>query len=124
MIYLNQKRLFLRKKYAVCIKENQDFIEMINKLNRVDNDYIMIKNPENTIHKNLDEKSDKPKKSDKKEKQDKQKKQICSKAHPPPPCPEGKEVPEGKDCCYNIKKKPKKDSPKPESKEKSSEEES
>ena len=118
------EKIVLRKKYAVCIKENQDFIEMINKLNRVDNDYIMIKNPENTIHKNLDEKSDKPKKSDKKEKQDKQKKQKCSKAHPPPPCPEGKEVPEGKDCCYNIKKKPKKDSPKPESKEKSSEEES
>ena len=46
-------------------------------------------------------------------------KQKCSKAHPPPPCPEGKEVPEGKDCCYNEKgpkkkKKPKKDSSKSE----------
>lgn len=107
------EKVVLRKKYAVCIKENQEFIEMIQKLNRVDNDYIMIKKSETTIHKKLDEKSDKPKQSDK-PKTDKPKKQICSKAHPPPPCPEGKEVPEGKDCCYNIKKKPKKDSPKSE----------
>ena len=102
------EKISLRKKYAVCIKENNDFIEMIKILNRVDNDYIMIKNSEMTIHKNLDEKSEKPNKSDK------QKKQNCSKAHPPPPCPGGKEVPEGKDCCYNIKGKtsPKKESPK------------
>ena len=89
---------------------------MIQKLNRGENDSIMIKNSETMIHKKLDEKSEKPKQSEK------QKKQKCSKAHPPPPCPEGKEVPEGKDCCYNIKKKPKKDSPTPESKEKTSEE--
>lgn len=112
------EKISLRKKYAQCIKENNDFIEMIKVLNKVDSDYIMIKNPETIIHKNLDEKSDKPKKSDKPNKSDKQKKQKCSKAHPPPPCPEGKEVPEGKDCCYNIKKKPKKDSPKPEKEEK------
>jgi hypothetical protein len=45
------------------------------------------------------------------------KKQKCSKAHPEPPCPPGKEVPEGKDCCYNTKKpkKEKKEKPKPES---------
>jgi len=41
------------------------------------------------------------------------KKQTCSKAHPSPPCLPGKEVPEGKHCCYN-ENKPKKDSPKPE----------
>jgi len=116
------EKISLRKKYAVCIKENREFIEMIQKLNRVNNDYIMIKNHETTIHKNLDEKSDEPKKQIKPKKSDEPKKQKCSKAHPPPPCPEGKEVPEGKDCCYNKKKKPKKDSPKSESKEKSSEE--
>ena len=114
------EKVVLRKKYAQCIKENNDFIEMIKSLNKVDSDYIMIKNPENIIHKNIGEKSkvvNKPLKSDK------PKKQKCSKAHPPPPCPEGKEVPEGKDCCYNKKKKPKKDSPKPEPKEKTSGEE-
>ena len=113
------EKISLRKKYAVCIKENQEFIELIKVLNSVDNDYIMINNPETTIHKNFDEKSDKKEKQVKPKKSEKQK---CSKAHPPPPCPEGKEVPEDKDCCYNKKKKPKKDSPKPEIKEKTSEE--
>ena len=180
------EKVVLRKKYAVCIKENQEFIEMIQKLNRVDNDYIMINKPECIIHKKIEEdkieeiKEDKlidiilehfkkndgiltrddykiimreydyktkwnkllffslqaPSEKNKNERpwklklQEKYgsiikepkytdpefieltdvwkkrllKKQICSKAHPPPPCPEGKEVPEGKDCCYNIKR--------------------
>ena len=104
------EKIVLRKKYAVLVKETQDFIEMIQKLNRENSDYIMINNPDTTIHK-MEEKSEVVKKP---LKTDKPKKQKCSKAHPPPPCPEGKEVPEGKDCCYNIKNKPKKDSPKPE----------
>ena len=109
------EKVVLRKKYAVCIKENQGFIDIINKLNRENSDYIMIKNPETTIHKKIEEKEKKPVKEKPK------KKQTCSKAHPPPPCPPGKEVPEGKDCCYNIKNKPKKDSPKTEPKKDSPE---
>ena len=104
------EKIVLRKKYAQCVKETQDFIEMIQKLNRENSDYIMINKPDTTIHKR-EEKSEIVKKP---LKTDKPKKQKCSKAHPPPPCPEGKEVPEGKDCCYNIKNKPKKESPKPE----------
>ncbi len=33
-------------------KENQGFIDIINKLNRENSDYIMIKIPETTIHTN------------------------------------------------------------------------
>lgn len=104
------EKIVLRKKYAQLVKETQDFIEMIQKLNRENIDYIMINKPDTTIHKR-EEKSEEVKKP---LKTDKPKKQKCSKAHPPPPCPPGKEVPEGKDCCYNIKNKPKKESPKPE----------
>ena len=46
------EKIVLRKKYAQCIKENQGFIDIINKLNRENSDYIMIKNPETTIHTN------------------------------------------------------------------------
>jgi hypothetical protein len=114
------EKIVLRKKYAVCIKENTKFIEIIQRLNKDNSDYIMIKKPDMTIHKR-EEKTEEVKKP---LKTDKQKKQKCSKAHPPPPCPPGKEVPEGKDCCYNEKgpkkkKKPKKDSPKSEREEES-----
>lgn len=109
------EKIVLRKKYAQLIKETNDFIEIIQRLNKDNSDYIMIKKSDTSIHKS-EEKSEIVKKP---LKTDKQKKQKCSKAHPPPPCPEGKEVPEGKDCCYNIKKKPKKDSPKSESEEES-----
>jgi len=109
------EKIVLRKKYAQCIKENQGFIDIINKLNRENSDYIMIKNPETTIHKR-EEKEKKPRKENKPVKEKPKTKQTCSKAHPPPPCPPGKEVPEGKDCCYNSKNKPKKDSPKTEPK--------
>jgi len=108
------EKVVLRKKYAVCIKENQGFIDIINKLNRENNDYIMINKPDIIIHQKQDEKENKPRKENKPVKEKPLKKQTCSKAHPPPPCPPGKEVPEGKDCCYNIKNKPKKDSPKTE----------
>jgi predicted NAD-dependent protein-ADP-ribosyltransferase YbiA (DUF1768 family) len=104
------EKIVLRKKYAVCIKENTKFIEIIQRLNKDNSDYIMIKKPDMIIHKR-EEKTEEVKKP---LKTNKQKKQKCSKAHPPPPCPPGKEVPEGKDCCYNIKNKPKKESPKPE----------
>jgi len=112
------EKVVLRKKYAVCIKENQGFIEIINKLNKENSDYIMIEKPDTTIHKKREEKEKKPVKENKPVKEKPTKKQTCSKAHPPPPCPPGKEVPEGKDCCYNEKKqkKPKKDSPKTEPK--------
>ena len=46
------RKSILRKRYAQCIKENQGFIEIINKLNRENSDYIMIKNPECIIHTN------------------------------------------------------------------------
>tara|TARA_B100001248_G_scaffold230471_1_gene190402 strand:- start:5303 stop:6319 length:1017 start_codon:yes stop_codon:yes gene_type:complete len=46
------EKIVLRKKYAQCIKENRGFIEIINKLNRENSDYIMIKNPECIIHTN------------------------------------------------------------------------
>jgi len=114
------EKINLRKKYSVLIKETDDFIEIIKSLNKENNDYIMIKNPETTIHKKLEENKTDKEKSDK----EKPKKKTCSKAHPPPPCLEGKEVPEGKDCCYNEKKQkkqktPKKDSPKSEPKKES-----
>ena len=190
------EKIILRKKYAQLVKETQGFIEIIQRLNRENSDYIMINKPDTTIHKKLEEdkieeiKADKlidiildhfkknygiltrddykrimreydyrtewnkilfnslqapsennnnkrpwklklqekygsiikePKYTDPEFieltdvwKKRLLKKQKCSKAHPPPPCPEGKEVPEGKDCCYNIKNKSKKDSPKPE----------
>ena len=112
------EKVILRRKYAVCIKENDEFIELIKSLRKQETDYIMINKPEITIHKNI-EKEDNPKEKPKEKPKvlKKPKKQKCSKAHPPPPCPPGKEVPEGKDCCYNEKKKkkPKKDSPKPDS---------
>jgi len=115
------EKVVLRRKYAQCIKENDEFIELIKILRKQENDYIMINKPETTIHKNI-EKEEKPKEKPKEKTKviKKPKKQNCSKAHPPPPCPPGKEVPEGKDCCYNEKKKkkpkkPKKDSPKPDS---------
>ena len=106
------EKIILRKKYAQLVKETQGFIEIIQKLNRENSDYIMINKPDTTIHKR-EEKSEVVKKP---LKTDKPKKQKCSKAHPSPPCPPGKEVPEGKDCCYNIKNKksPKKDSSKSE----------
>ena len=109
------EKIVLRKKYAVLIKENTEYIELINYLNRENSDYIMIQKPECIIHKKTEEAKEEITKP-KKEKHVKPKKQNCSKAHPPPPCPPGKEVPEGKDCCYNIKgpKKSKKESPKPE----------
>ena len=105
------EKVVLRKKYAQYIKENDEFIEIIQRLTRENSDYIMINKPETTIHKKLEEKT-KPDK-EKKTEENKPKKQNCSKAHPPPPCPPGKEVPEGKDCCYNEKNKrsPKKDLP-------------
>ena len=116
------EKVDLRKKYAGLIKENKSIIEMIENLNTDENNFIMIKNPEMINHKKLDEKpKDEIKEKPKIEK--KPKKQKCSKVHPPPPCPEGKEVPEGKDCCYNEKKKkkPKKDSPKSEIEDKTKE---
>jgi len=120
------EKVILRRKYAQCIKENDEFIELIKSLRTQENDYIMINKPEITIHKNIEEDKPKEKTKEKPNKPKvlkKPKKQNCSKAHPPPPCPPGKEVPEGKDCCYNEKKekkpkkenKPKKDSPKPDS---------
>ncbi len=114
------EKIVLRKKYAQLVKENSNFIEIIQRLNKENSDYIMIEKPDTTIHKR-EEKSEVVKKP---LKTDKPKKQKCSKAHPPPPCPPGKEVPEGKDCCYNTKKpkkvknnseSPKPESPKPES---------
>lgn len=109
------EKIVLRKKYAVLIKENTEYIELINYLKRENSDYIMIQKPECIIHKKTEEAKEEITKP-KKEKHVKPKKQNCSKAHPSPPCPPGKEVPEGKDCCYNIKgpKKSKKESPKPE----------
>ena len=108
------EKVSLRKRYAQLIKETNDFIEIMRRLNKDNSDYIMIKKPDIIIHKR-EEKSEEVKKP---LKTDKQKKQKCSKAHPPPPCPKGKEVPEDKDCCYNIKKqkKPKNDSSKSENK--------
>jgi len=109
------EKVSLRKKYAVLIKENTEYIELIKYLNHANSDYIMIQIPECIIHKKTEEAKEEITKP-KKEKLVKPKKQNCSKAHPAPPCPPGKEVPEGKDCCYNTKgpKKSKKESPKPE----------
>ena len=87
-------------------KKNNQFIEIIQKLNQQENNFIMTKDPETIIHKN-DSKTEKHKTEESKP-QKQPKKSKCSKAHPSPPCPEGKEVPEGKECCYNEKKKKKK----------------
>ena len=74
------EKIVLRKKYAVCIKENTKFIEIIQRLNRDNSDYIMIKKPDTTIHKR-EEKTEEVKKP---LKTDKPKKQKCSKTHPSP----------------------------------------
>lgn len=100
------EKVVLRRKYAVLIKENDEFIELINKLNKEENDFIMIEKSDCTIHKNdVSDENKSEEKEDAKPKKEKVKKQNCSKAHPPPPCPPGKEVPDGKQCCYNEKKK-------------------
>ena len=80
----------------------------------------MTKDPETIIHKN-DSKTEKHKTEESKP-QKQPKKSKCSKAHPSPPCPEGKEVPEGKECCYNEKKKRKKSESVTDSKSKSEQE--
>jgi len=99
------EKVVLRRKYAVLIKENDEFVELINKLNK-ENDFIMIENSECIVHKNdVSDENKSEEKEDAKPKKEKVKKQNCSKAHPPPPCPPGKEVPDGKQCCYNEKKK-------------------
>jgi len=108
------EKVVLRKKYAQCIKENEEFIEIMKNLNRESSDFIMINKPGLTIHKKQGENVKEKPKVEKPKKSRVEKKQKCSKVHPPPPCPPGKEVPEGKDCCYNIKGPKKKDSPKPE----------
>ena len=100
------EKVVLRRKYAVLIKENDEFIELINKLNKEENDFIMIEKSDCTVHKNdVSDENKSEEKEDSKPKKEKVKKQNCSKAHPPPPCPPGKEVPDGKQCCYNEKKK-------------------
>lgn len=100
------EKVVLRRKYAVLIKENDEFIELINKLNKEENDFIMIEKSDCTVHKNdVSDENKSEEKEDAKPKKEKVKKQNCSKAHPPPPCPPGKEVPDGKQCCYNEKKK-------------------
>lgn len=113
------EKLDLRRKYAACIKENNQFIEIIKKLNQPENNFIMTKDPENIIHKKEsktkeskteESKTEESKTKRPKTKESKTKKSKCSKAHPSPPCPEGKEVPEGKNCCYNEKKKKKSES--------------
>ena len=107
------EKIVLRKKYVELIKENDKFIKLIKKLDTQEDDFITFKKGETIIHKKSE--SIKESKSDSKEKTKTTtktttktpKKSKCSKAHPPPPCPEGKEVPEGKNCCYNEKKKKK-----------------
>tara|TARA_B000000532_G_scaffold68087_1_gene53992 strand:+ start:1232 stop:2935 length:1704 start_codon:yes stop_codon:yes gene_type:complete len=114
------EKIALRKKYVELIKENDKFIELIKKLDQPENNFIVSKKAETIIHKKTDsikvtkEVSEDSKETPKKESKE-PKKSNCSKVHPPPPCPEGKEVPEGKNCCYNEKKKKKE--PKSEPKE-------
>ena len=103
------EKVVLRRKYAVLIKENDEFVELINKLNKGETDFIMIEKSDCTVHKN-DVSDENKSEKDTGPKKEKVKKQNCSKAHPPPPCPPGKEVPDDKQCCYNEKKK--KNSPK------------
>lgn len=106
------EKVALRKKYVELIKENDKFIELIKKLDQSENNFIVSKKAETIIHKKTDsikvtkEVSEVSKETPKKKSKE-PKKSNCSKVHPPPPCPEGKEVPEGKNCCYNEKKKKK-----------------
>ena len=46
------EKVVLRRKYAVLIKENDEFIELINKLNKEENEFIMIEKSDCTVHKN------------------------------------------------------------------------
>ena len=75
------EKVVLRRKYAVLIKENDEFIELINKLNKEENDFIMIEKSDCTVHKNdVSDENKSEEKEDAKPKKEKVKKQNCSKA--------------------------------------------
>jgi len=58
----------LRKKYAVLIQENKEFINMIIELRKTNTDYIMSKKPEIIIHNKHKEDKEKDKDKDKEDK--------------------------------------------------------
>ena len=66
------EKVVLRRKYAVLIKENHEFIDIINKLIKPDIEFIMIKKPEITNHQKPKDntKDKKDKKDDTKDKKE------------------------------------------------------
>ena len=58
------EKIELRRKYAILIQENKEFIDMIIKLRKPNTDYIMIEKPKVIHH---SKKEDKPKKEESKE---------------------------------------------------------
>ena len=47
-----EEKIIERKKYAILIQENKEFIDMINELRKPNKNYIMIQEPKITIHNN------------------------------------------------------------------------
>ena len=45
-----EEKIIERKKYAILIQENKEFIDMINELRKPNTNYIMIEEPKITIH--------------------------------------------------------------------------